>query len=427
MSLRIIFILGSFLLLSACTNAPESSVELPTPAPINTFGQTNAPLDADAYYDKVLGALVGSAIGDAMGASTEMWHRNDIQKEYGYINGLTDALRSKSPEGTWDHNLVAGSTTDDTRWKYFMGQYFTEKKNQISPDAFADFISQYYQTLVKDLANEKSQNSTDALDQQMEKVNWIKEWARVTMAYQESPTAYNRVLHRFYGGEMSCAGMLYTPMFGLVHSNPEEAYTIAYDHALFDLGYARDISGLVAAMTSTAMITSNLDSVLQTIQYIDPYEYRNSRLIGRLSEGLANSAENMIERSLQTDLSDSTSVKVPKGFPGTKAEWMQLDAIYQGLEKEEKAIPFHAGEIWQILYAGLAYGDGDFRKTMAFIVNAGRDNDTVAAVAGMILGAQLGYTALPDDLKNKTLEVNKSVLGIDLEVLAKQLSQPLPN
>ncbi len=427
MSLRIIFILGSFLLLSACTDAPESSVDLPSPTPANTFGQASPPLDADAYYDKVLGALVGSAIGDAMGASTEMWHRTAIQKEYGYINGLTDALRSKSPEGTWDHNLVAGATTDDTRWKYFMGQYFAEKKNQISPDAFAEFISQYYQTLVKGLANEKSQNSTDALDQQMEKVNWIKEWARVTMAYQEGPTAYNRVLHRFYGGEMSCAGMLYTPMFGLINLNPEEAYTVAYDHALFDLGYARDISGLVAAMTSTAMATSDLDSVLQTIQYVDPYEYRNSRLIGRLSEGLANSADNMIERSTQIDLSDSTKIKIPKGFPGSKSEWMQLDAIYQGLEQEEKAIAFHAGEIWQILYAGLVYGDGDFRKTMAFIVNAGRDNDTVAAVAGMILGAQLGFRDLPDDLKQQTLKVNKSVLGIDLEQLAKNITQPLAN
>jgi hypothetical protein len=421
------FTLGWFLLLSACTNAPDASVDLPTPDAVTTFGNTSPPLSQEAYYDKILGALVGSAIGDAMGASTEMWHRSAIQKEYGYINDLTPAIREKSPEGTWDHNLTAGATTDDTRWKYFMGQYFSKERPTLSAEAFAAFITDYYQSLIKELGQEQSQKSTDALDQQMEKVNWIKEWARVSMAYQEGPTAYNRSLHRFYGGEMSCAGMLYTPMFGLIEPSPEAAYITAYDHALFDLGYARDISGLVAAMTSTAMITSNLDSVLQTIRYIDPYEYRNSRLIGRLAEGLANSADQMIENAVQTDLSDSVNLKLPSNFPGTKTEWMQLQSIYQGLEREEKAIPFHAGEIWQILYAGLTYGDGDFRKTMAFIVNAGRDNDTVAAIAGMILGAQLGYKALPDELKQQSLKINKAVLGIDLEALAGSVAQEYKN
>jgi len=30
-------------------------------------------LPREEYYDKILGMLVGSAIGDAMGAPTEMW------------------------------------------------------------------------------------------------------------------------------------------------------------------------------------------------------------------------------------------------------------------------------------------------------------------------------------------------------------------
>jgi hypothetical protein len=37
---------------------------------------------------------------------------------------------------------------------------------------------------------------------------------------------------------------------------------------------------------------------------------------------------------------------------------------------------------------------------MQFIVNYGRDNDTVAAVAGMILGAKLGYSGLPESMRN---------------------------
>ncbi|MBT8183559.1 MAG: ADP-ribosylglycohydrolase family protein, partial [Eudoraea sp.] len=99
-------------------------------------------------------------------------------------------------------------------------------------------------------------------------------------------------------------------------------------------------------------------------------------------------------------------------------EWLQQDFVYAQLEKEEKAIPFHAGEIWQILITALEFGRGDFEKTMQFIVNYGRDNDTVAAVAGMILGAKDGFSGLPESLSTEVLQVNKEQLGIDLEALA---------
>lgn len=58
---------------------------------------------------------------------------------------------------------------------------------------------------------------------------------------------------------------------------------------------------------------------------------------------------------------------------------------------------------------------------MQFIVNYGRDNDTVAAVAGMILGAKDGFSNLPADLRTEVLTVNKEVLGIDLEALAREM------
>jgi len=65
------------------------------------------------------------------------------------------------------------------------------------------------------------------------------------------------------------------------------------------------------------------------------------------------------------------------------------------------------GEIWQILNTGLKFGEGDFSKSMEFIVNFGRDNDTVAAVAGMILGAKDGYAKLPQALKDEVIRVNR--------------------
>jgi hypothetical protein len=424
MSLGLKALVFSVLVFSfSCTPSAERT-DIPIPAG-SARDTTSVKLDRADMEDRILGAIVGSAIGDAMGASTEMWHRRDIQAQYGYITDLTTALREKSAEGTWQHNMVAGATTDDTRWKVLLGDYMAQHRGEMGTTQFATFITAYYQERVDALAQEDTRSSTDVLDARVEQLNWIKEWARVTLAYQQGIDAFLEAQHRFYGGEMSCAGMLYTPMFGLVTHSPEAAYLVGVEHALFDLGYARDISGLVAALTNKALQTSNIDSLLAIHQLIDPYGYQDARLIGRLSIQMLQDAQGMVQRARAMEVVDTTSVKVPAGFPGTPVDWLQQQYLFADLEQRQKAIPFHAGEIWQILVTGLLYGEGDFEKTITFIVNYGRDNDTVAAVAGMILGAAIGYEQLPTDLKTQTLQVSKEVMGLDLEALARKIS-PMP-
>ncbi len=420
------------LLLSGACREPQTNLVIPEPQK-TAYGKDSLRLSPEVFYDKVLGALVGSAIGDAMGASTEMWHRDDIQRKYGYITGLTPAVRDQSPEGTWEHNLAAGATTDDTRWKLLMVKYFTASPEPSGPDAFTRYITTYYESVATGLADRDIRANPDLLDSKLEKVDWIKEWARVALAYGQGAEAYTQALNRFYGGEMTCAGMLYSPMFGLRTSNPEKAYLEAYDHSLFDHGYAKDITALVSAMTQMALQTTAMDSILDAAVFIDPYRYQDSRLVGRISLQTAQASRKSVWLAGELTLPDSLTVeekkalRIPDGYPGSAEAWAQQDFIYSFLEEEEQAIPFHAGEIWQILITALEYGQGDFDKTMQFIVNYGRDNDTVAAVAGMILGAKLGFSGLPQDLRNQVLTTNRQQLGIDLEALAKELAGPDEN
>ena len=352
-----------------------------------------------------------------------------IQLNYGYINGLTPAVREQSPEGTWEHNLLAGATTDDTRWKSLMVHYFKANQNTINPDNFSQYIIEYYQNLTKSLANKDIQTSTDLLDTQIEKIDWIKEWARVAIAYKKDNKDYLEAQNRFYGGEMSCAGQLYSPMIGLITKSPLEAYQKAYDLSLFDIGYAKDITALVSSMTNMAMRTQELDSIMNAPKFIDPIGYADSRLVGRIPLAILDGTQKNVRRINDIVFVDSLLLnnnivfKIPTGYPGTKTDWIRQEMLYQILEKDKRGIAFHSAEIWQILITGLEFGKGDFEKTMQFIVNYGRDNDTVAAVAGMILGAKLGYKALPQELREKILKVNKENLGIDLEALAKEMTQ----
>lgn len=85
-------------------------------------------------------------------------------------------------------------------------------------------------------------------------------------------------------------------------------------------------------------------------------------------------------------------------------------------------MPFHAGEIYLQTITAMVYADFDFMKTLIFLTNYGRDNDTTAALAGGILGAFYGFDALPEKEKNQVLEVNKAILNQDLEKLAAAIS-----
>lgn len=424
---KYIFVFSMVLTISCNQKNRETSL---IPAPKNSaYTSDTLNLSKQVYYNKVLGALVGSAIGDAMGASTEMWHRRDIQLKYGYITGLTPAERVQSPEGTWENNLMAGATTDDTRWKYLMTGYFTKNQEGLDPVAFSKFINTYYQQRVQELSNTELQLKTDLLDEKMEQVDWIKEWARVSLAYVKDMDNYIQAINRFYGGEMSCAGQLYSPMLGLIANNTEDAYALGYDHSIFDIGYAKDITASVAAMTHMALRTQDMDSILNVVPFTDTEGYQDSRLVGRIPYNIWVTSTNEVRLikkialvdTLETTIDDKSST--PLHYPGSSKDWQQQEMSYSFLEKEQKAIPFHAGEIWQIFITALAFGEGDFLETIQFIVNYGRDNDTVAAIAGMILGARTGYTNLPKDIKEEVIKVNRDNLGIDLEAIAREITK----
>ena len=151
--------------------------------------------------------------------------------------------------------------------------------------------------------------------------------------------------------------------------------------------------------------------------------------MGRISYSVADASVKNVLAIKALALNDSLSAadsllfKMPKNFPGTQKDWIRQESVYQFLEKDEKAIAFHSGEIWQILVTALQFGEGDFEKTLQFIVNYGRDNDTVAAVVGMILGAKDGYSNLPAPLRTEVLRVSKENMGIDLEALAREITE----
>ncbi|MDH4092232.1 MAG: ADP-ribosylglycohydrolase family protein [Cyclobacteriaceae bacterium] len=379
------------------------------------------------YYNKVLGLLIGSAIGDAMGAPTEMWSRKDIRTTYGFVNDLDSMVRFPSAEGTWVNNLPAGGTTDDTRWKKLFTEYaIAEPWPRLKASNLAKHIIKKYKSSITALKSTEGLNPHPYEDNLM-KMAWLQEWALVADAYARNDmVAYSNAVSKFYGGEMTCAGMLYSPLIGAcLPADPAAAYAAAYDLSIFDIGYARDITALVAGMVSQAFdTTAYKTSVPNIILTVDPQNYFRSRLVGRASYRYYQAATAIVSAS-----KDLTRKDIPKDFkipgawqPMDSLYYLQLSHAYSMLDTFNEDMPFHAAEIYLITITSMMYCDYDFERTMEFIVNYGRDNDTVAAVAGSILGAFLGADQLPEKKVRQILQVNKELLGTDLEEMARTMT-----
>lgn len=403
------FCLFLILLIQACASAPEEKKPVREKEVLS--------ISREELADKVKGMLVGSAIGDAMGAPTEMWSREAIQMEYGWVENLDSMVREVSPEGIWKVNLPAGGTTDDTRWKKLMFEYL-EEQDEIDLNAreFSLHIIREYEQYFQDFKSLKPEEM-EALEFANLRVLWLQEWYKVSLPVGKNDLmGYQRALGKFYGGEMVCAGLLYSPAIGVRYpGQPEKAYEQAYHLSLYDIGYAKDISALSAAMTASAM-TANGDKMklLDVLRSVDPESFFKSRLVGRSSYRALQMALSIAE-----EVNTGRSTEKELAAAGSSKE-NAMKRAFTLLDQHLQDMPFHAGEIHLQVLTAMLVSDFDFQDSLTFLVNFGRDNDTTAAILGAILGAFHGYEKLPDPMKIQVLAVNKNLLDIDLNELAEK-------
>jgi hypothetical protein len=405
-------------------------------------GPAEAGVDRATLYDKVFGSLVGSAIGDSMGAPTEMWTRDQIQAEYGFVSDLHTAMRPPSPEGTWEMNVRAGATTDDTRWKALMVDYLTGTGTDVTAvdpklrgDDLARLLSTRFSDEIEELRNLSVDDPAPELIRGVMRMQWLQEWERVARAYLAGDIdGYNRALDRFYGGEMVCAGLLFSPTLGAYFpGEPEAAYLNTFAADVYDLGYARDISAVTAAMVAAAIpLEATPESIMTVLADVDPHGFFETRLVGRQAYAMLREARAIVHDARKLEIEDLPSPEVGDVDPDLprdpwansgmdRLERARLKLAYRLLDEKQQRMPFHAGEIHLVNLTALLYSDFDFAKALAFVVNYGRDNDTTAAVTGAVLGAYLGAEKLPSEWVQQTVEENRK-LGIDLENLADRLT-----
>ncbi|RPJ50058.1 MAG: ADP-ribosylglycohydrolase family protein [Chloroflexi bacterium] len=339
---------------------------------------------AQPLYQKVFGLLAGGAIGDAFGIRVEMMHYKDIEEQYGrveHFDPIPWRTPSKQPPGElWNpfgvqpkneqgyHPLgrwskEVGAYTDDMRYRLITCQAILRKQGPVTGLDLAEEWLNYR------LMAEGAQDFWPTL-------SWPgpeRAYARIvaSMPNLAAMATSQRPLRAGWDAQL---GLLYP-------GEPDQAAGVGYSMAV--------------AVAAALVPGATLDGVIeQVLKYAGSLGSQANEFSGRLARLL----------DIAAHCPDVYSLREPfyKHFLVSFPPW---DAVFS-LEMVPCAI------------AMCFIAKGDARQAIIGAANIGRDADTIAAIAGELMGVLYGAQALPAEWVEKVLRLNPSP---DLQQMAKDL------
>ncbi len=291
---------------------------------------------------------MGLAVGDALGQPTEGWTPEAIRARWGYIGGF----------------IGDAAVSDDTEYTLFSAKVLLEHGYKVTSSHFAEA---WLTHIVPSPGPFKGAGFSE-----MAAIENLRRGLR--------PPLSGRHYHSWSDG----FAMRAAPYGVVCPGRPVAACRLAAEDGVVSHAGEGLYGGLaVAAAVSVAMGGAPLEQIVGSALQAVPSDSWTSREIRRaldLAEPL-DSARDAVQ-----PLHDALAV--------TYYPWADL-----------------APEAVGLAFGLLAAGRGDFRETVLAAVNLGRDADTVAAIAGAVLGAKVGYSGLPSEWRNKVGEATGRCLG----------------
>lgn len=325
--------------------------------------------DRGTMHDHALGALVGLAIGDALGMPTQSMSHDDIEARYGWVDGFLDAAADQPIAPS----MPAGSITDDTEQALLLGALLVEGSGRLDPRAFAEALLQWE-------ADMRARGSLDLLGPSTKA-------ALSKLEQGASPEETGR-FGTTNGAAMRVApvGIAFPPGLKLA----EAVYESAMVTHCTGLGFSG--AGMVAAAVSAGIDGATMPEALECAVGL-------GRDLAQRGNWVAGAS--IVERYLAfKPLTDALA--------GEDLHRFLRDVVGTSVQSQESVVT-----------ALLLASRSDLSPTDALrlAVNLGGDTDTVAAMAGAVLGAVHGIEVFAYEMKTKVECVN----NLDFEPLTTQL------
>ncbi|MFF8936209.1 ADP-ribosylglycohydrolase family protein [Streptomyces paradoxus] len=335
--------------------------------------------------ERISGALVGAAVGDALGGPVEGYSPEQILERHGgRVHGIVgpwhgDAWRTArllAPYHKGD-----GHVTDDTLMTHALVRVYARVRDHLDAYAIAGH-------LVPDLMTEP---------------RWIPELESEALPLQRIFLAEKWLVTRIHYGHadpreagtgniVNCGAAMYMAPVGLVNAaDPRAAYAEALDIAgAHQSSYGREAAGVLAAAVAAACTPgATPDSVV-------------SACLALAKDGTRAAIERVCEEASRHTDFESALRPLREAVAPFDTVGPDYRAPSLGARRPSR---LHAIEELPVALGMMVVARGDYRHAVLGAVNYGRDCDSIATMAGALAGA-LG-SPVPEDWAKTVAEASR--------------------
>jgi ADP-ribosylglycohydrolase len=339
----------------------------------------------NTLQDRIRGSLIGGAIGDALGYPVEfIYSYEEIQKRYGE-RGITRLDTNQHWLGE-DEQVGKAVVSDDTQMTLFTANGLLNAKRQKSNMKYGICRAyiEWYLTQVGKWSNKY-------------KDCWIARIPELNKRRAPGNTCMSSLYAIYSGREpmnnsKGCGGVMRIapiPLYAAVDNRMDisDADKLAGDAA--EITHQHPLGFISAALMSHVIYRLALD-IEPTKDSMKRYIMEGVAELHRLYNAYHNDVERMAE------LAERAIFLIDNG----KTDLENIGHLGEGWTGEEA--------LAIALYCALKHFDS-FEEAMIAAVNHGGDSDSTGAVTGNILGAAVGYEAIPQFYKDD-LEMHDLIL-----------------
>ena len=352
----------------------------------------SVPLD-----ERITGALVGAAVGDALGGPVEGHSPEQIVERHGgRVHGIVgpwhgDAWRTARPVAPYHKG--DGHVTDDTLMTHALVRVYAAVRDHLDAYAIAEH-------LVPDLmSNPRWIPELEAEALPLHRVFLAEKWLVTRLHYAHADPREAGV-----GNIVNCGAAMYMAPVGLVNAaNPEGAYAEALDLAgAHQSSYGREAAGVLAAAVAAACAPgATPDSVV-------------AACLSLAKDGTRAAIETVCDAASRYSDFESALRPLREAVAPYDTVGPDYRAPSLGARRPSR---LHAIEELPVALGMVVVARGDYRHAVLGSVNYGRDCDSIATMAGAITGA-LG-SQVPSDWAKAVAEASR----LDLHAPARTLTE----